>query len=267
MKCILFLVCIAIAGIKSNIWDNIYSNLYNPFPLTLQEYELDLYKLNTNEKIGYVLISPLENQIKCSFNENFQLNPFQNMFNNNKSDNKTLKEIFSIVISFNKNKTFLKLATIKQCKKYIIPVLKHFNVKLLLSSTDIFTYFNYVAENGYYEYALTNPTNFTLENIKELSILSSFLNMDNKDNSLKNKEIVVFKVNARTGNLDEIVIKFNGFEIYHFKISAIRNIKMTESDFNQKYYQDSNCLIANTTNTTNIELFNDIRDFIIKAFK
>jgi len=225
-----------------------------------EEMKIELFKSkNSTRKSGEILYSVSLNRIKFTFYENLRnQNSFDNFFtpSSTEEDNKntTNPEILSMIINFNHTNSSVLFATPLSCRYENKQALNKIGVKFLLSIYDLVTFYS---DEVYYDYIMTNPR-FNLKGTNEavyekikpffdlfgFDIFSSSSSQKNGNATSTANEsgIVVFRGLKATNKLEEINIKYENIEYYHFDTKTYENVTFSAEEFNQNYYQIEKCV-------------------------
>jgi hypothetical protein len=259
----LFFFCL-ISLVKSNFWDNIFSQLRSPQIVLPEESKVEIF--NGENKIMEVLISSSLNIAKFSLID---------------------KHFIKKVVNFTGTSDFLNIyanftnGTVRfdwedKCSFLNTSILTKFKLKFFLASYDLLTFFNEGPD--FYEYVLTNPLHtrnqneklkFLADNIQgkynyllSLDISSSTtvfpqnqismkekINYFNKVFSLtellENESKIVFKVNKNNKNLEKISLTYK----------QIANMDLTTKTYDKTAFDEKDFRLRN--NCTLFKLEND----------
>jgi len=274
----LFVYFQIVERISCNIWDNLFSNLKSPLVSIPEEFCVELFdKENDKLKLGEIWVSSKNNKMKFVIFDSvgqanvkglsniYELNVYLNMIKN-RMDNTTNamenlgintnnqeistspKQLVTMIFNFNKDSSIIFISQ-DYCQIQKNNNLNHLNVKLILVSYDLFTYFEENSENDmgkekiYDDYILTNfPVssinkfnNFLSEKeiskfipllemifsdkyFKDLNTIKNELNFNRNrnmtDSLVDKKALVVFRVNKTTVKLEEIKLKYDSLDFY-----------------------------------------------------
>jgi hypothetical protein len=215
--------------IKCNLWDNIYSQLYSPHYTIPDETKLELF--NNDIKIIEILTSKEYNLIKISMLD--------------KNITQTNNSIVDIFINFSKG--LVTFDYVEKCVFKNVSDIKRVNVKFLIESYDLLTFFNNTAD--YYEYIFTNPLGqqnknevkkhrFTLQNInydiEMINKVEAMLKSEIKS-ILNQNAYANFMLNKTSEQIERVTLKYNDVYLPDLVAKSYNYTSFTEGNFTLRH--------------------------------
>ena len=204
-----FILTFFIICINSNIWDNIYSQIYSPQTPIPENFQIILINENDNSTAGELLISSELKLIKFTFllDDSNNVDPF-----------------IHLLIDFNKGRVYFDSE--EKCVFHYSEIFEKINPLFIIRSYDLLSYFSEDEEN--YHYIVINPLELTEFDESLISKLPPFLKK-----VIHELERIILKVNSIYDK------RFYGDFVIDKKEGIIKSISIkifsTFSKFNTKY--------------------------------